>query len=410
MRSRLLTGDDGAGINTGIATGIDTSAAFCLFCQRPDLRIGRQQHAAHRSGRRVTLPNQGPEGDKAMKKRKTLADVAAAAGVSKMTASRALRGDKDVSKANIDKVKQAAREIGYYGNHLAASLSSKRTDLIGVVVPSLSNTVFPQVMSGVTDALKGTALQPVFGVTDYDPEAEYTTIRNMLSWRPAGLIVTGLDQPDESRRLLADAGIPIVQIMDCDGDPVDACVGFSQSGAGHDMAAALLATGRRRFGYVGRNLDKDLRAAKRKKGFLDALRSQGLDFIDAIDGAHREGDEVTLPAIACGRRKTAELLARQPDLDCIHFSNDDLAFGGLCHCIAAGIDVPGEVALAGFNGLGLLEGFPGKIATSHTARRAIGETAARVILETVESGGTDSGKIHILAPTISLGDLAVTAK
>ncbi|MEV8468553.1 LacI family DNA-binding transcriptional regulator [Fluviibacterium sp. DFM31] len=345
-----------------------------------------------------------------MKKRKTLVDVAAAAGVSKMTASRALRGDKDVSEAKVEKVKRAAREIGYYGNHLAASLSSKRTDLIGVVVPSLSNIVFPQVMSGVTDALKGSTLQPVFGVTDYDPAAEYDIIRNMLSWRPAGLIVTGLDQPDDTRRLLADAGIPIVQIMDCDGDPVDACVGFSQSGAGHNMAAALLATGRRRFGYVGRNLDKDLRAAKRKNGFHDALRDQGLDFIDTIDGSHLQGDVAMQSAIACGRLMTDKLLARQPDLDCIHFSNDDLAFGGLCHCITAGIDVPGEVALAGFNGLGLLEGFPGKIATSRTARREIGETAARVVLGKAEGAKTESEKIHILTPTISLGDLAVTAK
>ncbi|MGQ7846729.1 LacI family DNA-binding transcriptional regulator [Granulosicoccus sp. 3-233] len=344
-----------------------------------------------------------------MKTRKTLVDVAAAAGVSKMTASRALRGDKDVSEANVEKVKRAAREIGYYGNHLAASLSSKRTDLIGVVVPSLTNIVFPQVMSGVTNALKGSALQPVFGVTDYDPETEYDIIRNMLSWRPAGLIVAGLDQPGETRKLLTDAGVPIVQIMDCDGDPVDACVGFSHTGAGRDMASALLATGRRRFGYVGRNLDKDTRAAKRKKGFHEALRDQGLDFIDTIDGAQLEGGAATVSAIACGRRMTDELLARQPDLDCIHFSNDDLAFGGLCHCIAAGIDIPGKIALAGFNGLSLLEGFPGKIATSRTARREIGETAARVILETVEGARTKSGKIQILTPTISLGVLAVTA-
>ncbi|MCJ7873198.1 LacI family DNA-binding transcriptional regulator [Phaeobacter sp. J2-8] len=345
-----------------------------------------------------------------MRKRKTLVDVAAAAGVSKMTASRALRGDKDVSEANVKKVKRAAREIGYYGNHLAASLSSKRTDLIGVVVPNLSNIVFPEVMSGVTNALKGSPLQPVFGVTDYDPETEYDIIRNMLSWRPAGLIVAGLDQPEDTRKLLASAGIPIVQIMDCDGDPVDACVGFSQIGAGHDMASALLAAGRRRFGYVGRNLAKDLRAAKRKKGFHDKLRDQGLDFIDTIDGSHLQEDETTQSAIACGRRMTADLLARQPDLDCIHFSNDDLAFGGLCHCIAAGIDVPGALALAGFNGLSLIEGFPGKIATSRTARREIGETAAKAILETVEGTKAESEKIHILTPTITLGDLAEIAK
>ena len=341
-----------------------------------------------------------------MKTRKTLVDVAAAAGVSKMTASRALRGDKDVSEANIEKVKRAAREIGYYGNHLAASLSSKHTDLIGVIVPSLTNIVFPEVMTGVTDALKGSPLQPVFGVTEYDTEVEHDIIRNMLSWRPAGLIVAGLDQPQDTRRLLSDAGIPIVQIMDTDGDPIDACVGFSHTGAGHDMGSALLAAGRRRVGFIGRNLDKDLRAAKRKQGFHDALRAQGLDFADTIDASDLQADLAARPAIATGRLLTARLLARRPDLDCLYFSNDDLAFGGLCHCLAQGIDIPGTLALAGFNGLSLLEGFPGKIATSRTARHEIGETAARVILGAVEGSSNEGGKIHVLTPTISLGDLA----
>ncbi len=335
-----------------------------------------------------------------------MADVAAAAGVSKMTASRALRGDKDVSQANIKRVKQAAREIGYFGNQFASSLSSKHTDLIGVVVPSLSNIVFPQVMSGVTDALKGTVLQPVFGVTDYDPDMEYDTLRNMLSWRPAGLIVTGLDHPPETRQLLSDAGVPVVQIMDIDGDPIDACVGFSHTEAGYDIANALFDAGLRRFGYVGRNLGKDLRAAKRKQGFQNALRDRGLAFTDVIDGSDLTGDVTALSAVDCGRRMTAVLLDRQPDLDCIYFSNDDLAFGGLCHCIAAGIDVPDDVALAGFNGLGIIEGFPGKIATSRTARKTIGEQAARMILETLQNTTTEPGKLYTLKPEISLGALA----
>jgi LacI family gluconate utilization system Gnt-I transcriptional repressor len=343
---------------------------------------------------------------KAMKKRKTLADVATAAGVSKMTASRALRNDKDVSQTNIERVKKAAREIGYYGNQFASSLSSSHTDLIGVVVPSLSNIVFPQVMSGVTDALKGTALQPVFGVTGYDLDVEYDTLRNMLSWRPSGLIVTGLDQPPETQKLLGDAGVPVVQIMDTDGDPIDACVGFSHAEAGYDIATTLFAKGVRCIGYVGRNLDSDLRAARRKQGFQSALRDQGIDFADTIDGSHLMIDIADISAVDCGRRMTADLLERRPDLDCIYFSNDDLAFGGLCHCIAAGIDVPNDVALAGFNGLSIIEGFPGKIATSRTARREIGETAARIILETLEHPTAQKDKLHIFKPEISLGELA----
>ena len=160
------------------------------------------------------------------KSRITLADVAVAAGVSKMTASRALRGAADVSQNNIAKVRQAAKELGYVGNHLASSLSGQRSNLIGVIVPSLGNIVFAEVLSGVAEGLEGSGLQPVFGVTDYDLEKEYEVIRNMLSWNPAGLVVTGLDQSEDPRRLLQNADVPIVQIMDLDGVPVDACAGF----------------------------------------------------------------------------------------------------------------------------------------------------------------------------------------
>ena len=129
---------------------------------------------------------------------------------------------------------------------------------------------------------------------------------------------------------------------------------------------------------------------------------------DTIDGSDLVADVTELSAVDCGRRMTADLLKRQPDIDCIYFSNDDLAFGGLCHCIAAGIDVPGDVALAGFNGLGIIEGFPGKIASSRTARKKIGEQAARMILETLENTTAEMDKLHILKPEISLGELAAS--
>ena len=134
------------------------------------------------------------------KNRVTLADVAAAARVSKMTASRALRGAGDVSKRNVEKVLQAAKDIGYVGNTLASSLSGQRSDLIGVVVPSLVNSVFAEVLAGIAEGMDGSGLQPVFGITDYDTDKEYRAVRNMLSWSPAGLIVTDLDQDEATLR------------------------------------------------------------------------------------------------------------------------------------------------------------------------------------------------------------------
>lgn len=333
-----------------------------------------------------------------MKKNKTLKDVAMAAGVSKMTASRALRGDKDVSKANIEKVRRAAQNIGYVGNHLAASLSNRRSDLVGVVVPSLSNIVYPQVISGVTDALAVTSLQPVIGVTDYDFDKETEVIANMLSWRPAGLIVTGLEQSQSTRTLLEDAKLPIVQIMDTDGTPIGSTVGFSQTEAGHDMATALLALGRKNLGYIGCNLDKDSRASKRRRGYLKAMNAKGIMFQGEVlaDG---------LSSVASGRTLTKDLLSQCSDLDCIFYSNDDLAVGGLSYCTEIGLDVPKTIAIAGFNGLDLLEAFPGKVATSKTSRHEIGMEAAKLVISALRKEDQEPPVQRIIRPKICLGSL-----
>lgn len=315
------------------------------------------------------------------KNRVTLAHVAAAAGVSKMTASRALRGAGDVSLKKIEMVRQAAKDIGYVGNHLASALSGQRSNLIGVVVPSMANIVFAEVLAGIAEGIEGSGLQPVFGVSDYDLEKEYEVIRNMLSWNPAGLIVTGLDQSDDAKLLLKNADIPVVQIMDVDGDPIDACVGFSHSKAGEEMADTLIAAGRRRFGYVGCALDKDTRARKRAEGFKRALARAGFKVL-----AEEIGDGPSTTSM--GRHLTDRILASRPELDCIYYSNDDLAAGGAFHCLAKGGNVPDDLSLAGFNGLDVVESLPIKVATSRTPRREIGRAAAgRIVNADSETEG-----------------------
>ncbi|MEY8881880.1 LacI family DNA-binding transcriptional regulator [Donghicola sp. XS_ASV15] len=303
----------------------------------------------------------------------TLADVAAAAGVSKMTASRAMRGAKDVSPKTVERVRKIAADLGYMGNHVAASLANSRTDLIGVVVPSLSNIVFSEVMSGIEDAIAGTGLQPFFGVTGYDPEREYLLVRQMLSWRPAGLIVTGLDQDAQTRALLKAATLPVVQIMDTDGAAVDLCVGFSQHEAGAGMADLLIKQDRKRFGYVGCALDRDTRAIKRRDGYLNTLAKNGITEVPQQTSTERS-------SVAAGKTMTAALLAAHPSLDVIYYSNDDLAIGGAFHCMERHIRVPDQVILAGFNGLDLVASLPTPIATTRTSRRDIGTAAAKAIL------------------------------
>lgn len=304
----------------------------------------------------------------------TLADVAAAAGVSKMTASRALRGASDVSKDSRERVRRAAAQTGYVSNPLAASLSSKRTQLVGVVVPSLTNTVFAEMLTGIAETIEGSGLQPVFGVTNYNPDTELEVLRNMMSWRPAGLIVTGLDHPDGARALLQAFDQTLVQVMDIDGAAIGNCVGISHIQAGAEMAQVLLAKGAQKIGYVNCTQVYDIRASKRLDGFRGALRKAGYD-ITAMQSTNAPS------SVPAGRAMTQQILQGHPDLDAIYYSNDDLTAGGLFHCLAQGISVPDDLILAGFNGLEFAEGLPAQIVTTRTPRREIGQIAARMVLD-----------------------------
>jgi len=143
----------------------------------------------------------------------TLRDVSEASGVSEMTVSRVLRNKGDVSAATREKVQEAARRLGYVPNKIAGALASQRVNLVAVIIPSLGNMVFPEVLSGISEELEGTELQPVVGVTDYQPEKEEKVLFEMLSWRPSGVIIAGLEHSEASRAMLLQAGIPVVEIM-----------------------------------------------------------------------------------------------------------------------------------------------------------------------------------------------------
>ncbi|ENN88233.1 transcriptional regulator protein, LacI family utilization system Gnt-I transcriptional repressor [Rhizobium freirei PRF 81] len=324
----------------------------------------------------------------------TLEEVAIEAGVSKMTASRALRGVADVSRETRGRVIEAAARMNYVGNRLALSLSSQRTNLVAVVVPSMSNIVFPEVLAGISAGLDGSGLQAVFGISDYDVAKEREIIRDMLSWQPCAIIVTGLDQPEETVQLLRRANIPIIQLMDLDGTPIDFNVGLSHSEAGAAMASVLVAAGRGRFGYVGSALDRDLRAGKRKAAFESVLHAHGMHFVDQrLDDA--------FSSIALGKRLTTAMLAAVPDLDCIYYSNDDMASGGLFACMELGVAVPQKILIAGFNGLDLVNSLPAPIATSRSPRRAMGEAAARLVRQAVAADQVSEQKTVAFKPMIT---------
>ena len=327
----------------------------------------------------------------------TLRDVSQAAGVSEMTVSRGLRNRGDVSQNTRDKVLLVAKQLGYVPNKIAGALASQRVNLVAVIIPSLSNMVFPEVMTGISEVLETTALQPVVGVTDYLPEKEERVLYEMLSWRPSGVIIAGLEHSETSAMMLKASGIPVVEIMDIDGSPVDAMVGISHRRAGREMAVSILKAGYRKIGFLGTKMPLDHRARKRFEGFTEALAKSG---VEVTDQEFYSGGS----ALVKGREMTQELLRRNPNLDFLYFSNDLIGAGGLLYLIEKGISIPNQIGLAGFNGVELLKGLPRQLATMDACRSEIGRKAAEMIVQQVNDPKTSFEKVHELVPKIDFGD------
>ena len=313
-----------------------------------------------------------------------------------MTVSRVLRGRGDVSQATREKVLLAAKELGYVPNKIAGALASQRVNLVAVIIPSMSNMVFPEVMMGINEVLGSTDLQPVVGITNYLPEEEEKVLYQMLSWRPSGVIIAGLEHTDASSKMLHAAGIPIVEIMDTDGSPVDCAVGISHRRAGRQMAQGIISAGYRKIGFLGTKMPLDHRARKRFEGFTEALAKSG---IEISDQEFYSGGS----ALAKGRDMTIEILSRSPDLDFLYYSNDMIGAGGLLHLLGQGIDIPQNIGLAGFNGVELLEGLPMQLATMDACRSEIGRRAAEMVCARIDGTFDETQKIVELSPTLNRG-------
>lgn len=327
----------------------------------------------------------------------TLRDVSEASGVSEMTVSRVLRNRGDVSATTREKVLQAAKSLGYVPNKIAGALASQRVNLIAVIIPSLRNMVFPEVLAGISAVLEDTELQPVVGVTDYLPEKEEKVLYEMLSWRPSGVIIAGLEHTDASRAMLRASGIPVVEIMDTDGTPIDCAVGISHRRAGREMAKAILKGGYERIGFMGTQMPLDHRARKRFEGFTEALAKSG---VEIEDKEFYSGGS----ALAKGREMTQTMLERSPELDFIYYSNDMIGAGGLLYLLEKGVAIPQDMGLAGFNNVELLQGLPRKLATMDACRSEIGRRAAEIIATRVENPDAEIEKITELTPVLSPGD------
>ena len=319
--------------------------------------------------------------------RATLAQVAALAGVSIMTASRALSQPQLVSDTTRVKVEAAVTELGYVPNRAARALASRQSRLIVVLVPSLSNAVFTAVLEGVHDAVAPGQYQLLIGNTHYSQAEEEQLLRTYLQSSPDGILLSSQDHSPAVGAILAETDVPTVSMMDLSDNPAALSVGFSQRDAGLAMTRHLIAQGYRRIGFIGAQLDE--RTLRRADGYRLAMQEAGL-----ADPAL----ELMVPdpsTVALGAALVQRMRASVPDCDAVFCCNDDLAHGAVYGCQRQGIRIPQDLAVCGFNDLPASAWMVPSLSTIATPRYEIGFEAARLLLQVIKGEEPERRRIDL---------------
>lgn len=305
-----------------------------------------------------------------------LTEVAKLAGVSPITASRFFRNPAALSASKRERVESAAKELGYVPDLAARALASQRTEVIGVLIPSLTNNVFSDVLRGIYDASQGSRYSIQFVNTRYSILQEEKLLRLFQAQRPAGLVVTGINQTSESRAVMEAMNCPIVQIMEIGPDPVDMMVGFSHNEAAFAAVSHLIAQNYRRIGFLGARMDP--RVQRRLEGYREAMKAASLLDPDLILTT------LVPTSVTMGGTLLSDLISRVPDIDAVFCVNDDIALGVLFECQRRQIQVPDDLAIVGFNDLEFMASAVPALTSVRTNRYEMGRNAITMVMAAIE--------------------------
>jgi LacI family gluconate utilization system Gnt-I transcriptional repressor len=289
-----------------------------------------------------------------------------------MTVVRVMRDPAKVAKRTRERVEAVLRQTGYTPDLTARGLASNRSGLIAAIIPVLTNSLIAEIMQGLTDALAPRDYHLLLGASGFSAAQEEVMVRAFLSRRVDGIYLTGVIHTPETVKMLTSAGIPVVEGGNLTASPIDMVVGYSNVDAAREITRYLL---KRRYwpiGYIGAFPEDNDRARDRRLGYETALAA-----------ARRRADrtlcvETTLD-IDAGAQAMRTLLSRRPDVRAVFCSADALAVGALYECQRQGLDVPGRVAIAGFDDIPLAAQVVPSLTTVRIRRYAIGQQAGKLI-------------------------------
>lgn len=313
------------------------------------------------------------------RKRPTLKDVADAVGVHTSTVSRALNPKTRhfITKEISDKILKASASLNYRPNAAAYTLRTNRTRTIGVIIPDITNPVFPPIIRGIEDALAGQGYMAIVVNTDGVLPREASIIDMLCGRGVDGVIAASVEREDLVLWRLADYGVPVVTVNRRTDDPDIASIVNDDDGGIRSVLDHLVSLGHRRIGNIA-----GPQRLSTGKGRLDAfLRHRHGLGLPADDGLIVLADGFNETE---GERCTGALLAKQIAFTALVCSNDRLAIGAIGALRRHDLAIPADISVTGFNDMPLVDRLEPALTTVRVQQYSAGRIAAETLLARLE--------------------------
>lgn len=307
------------------------------------------------------------------RRRVTLDDVARLVGVSAATVSRFVNDPSKVREHLRGPIQAAIDELAYVPHGGARSLASRRSRMIGAVFPSLQTSLFGGALDALQNAIASEGYTVVVASSDYDPAREAHQVQTLLANGVDGLMLVGAARDPRIHELIARKGVPCVITWVSQSDTAFPCIGFDNHRAAFDVTNHLLDLGHRRFGVISGRLEHNDRGQARLAGVRAALAARGLALAP-------EQIVYTRFGVAEGREAFHHLMLRTPRPTAIVCGAEPFAYGAIFEAAEAGIAVPREVSITGFDDMWLASQITPALTTVRTPRARMGGMAGEYLL------------------------------
>lgn len=326
----------------------------------------------------------------------SLSQIAEAAGVSKMTVSRVLRDADGFSDATRDKVLREVERHGYLPNRLAATFgTSQASTLIGVCVPSLTSHQVMQALETLNYRFARHGYQIIIGSHNHHQQQEEKWVKNILSWRPAGVMLSNKFHNKSTHKLLKDSAVPVLEFWNLNTSPIHQSVGFNEYDAGVAMSQHCLLKGYTKAAILLAASGTSSVAPERIDGFTKGFTESGGSIV------HTEilKDQ---PGFYAGFYGTENLLNHTQNADMIYYMDDKMALGGMAWCQRKGISVPKDIGIAGWGGHEAASIQPQRLTTTAIPVLQIGKLSAEQMVRSLS--GEDYEKVCAVPAKLVDGD------